>query len=263
MALPRPPVQLVRGALEDPELGEVLADWYETQGETRWAAMLRDTIRWGDVRGALKAAGLSLRRTESPFFWLPDAEPSLGMQHLGWQVRDPGWLEPLLATPLWNAVRSVHLVAWRPRTAVPTVLEALASRPLTTLEVAGQAIDPTNSPRTLRRLHCRLARDTHRAPLPVRELALQIATDGDLARLERLETPELKILHLRAVRGRRGAERDVRRALDRPLHTITVDRTCANRFGAALAARAPERLIDVDRRWHRVRDDPDRWLVDG
>ena len=79
MSLPTPPAPLVRGALSDPELREVLADWYETHGEGRWAAMVRGELRWSEVRGALKDAGLSVRRMESPFFWLDDDEPRLGM----------------------------------------------------------------------------------------------------------------------------------------------------------------------------------------
>ncbi|MCA9573057.1 MAG: hypothetical protein KC656_34715 [Myxococcales bacterium] len=261
----RPPDALL--ALGDDPTGRlVLADWLEEYGEDAWARWLRQGApRWRGLVRVLRAHGMRMRRQDAGFLWVDDVPPRAGQASLAWQVRDPAALPALLDTPVWFRATHLHLAAWRARTALPRVLEALAGlRPdLRTLEVTGVAVDPAlllPFPE-LERLAFRPAFALH-AELPVREIHLILREPRDLQAFASLSTPGLESLAISGVGEPLDVPVDeVVRAFDRPFRRVAIERGLRGALAPGILAARPDSLLtrDPPRSWEQ---DWSRWTVE-
>ncbi|MEZ4319378.1 MAG: hypothetical protein R3F61_17825 [Myxococcota bacterium] len=244
------PDPLVEASRTDPVARAVLVDWLEEHGHPHWAAWLRSDAR-GDARRnelarALKRSGLRLRdprpdatrgsaRDPEPRWFRLD-EPFDGpfLHSLAWTVRDPALLRVLLAFPPFALATRVHLASWRPRSAIPTVLAELGSRrpgvrhldvldvpvplaalaPFTGLEGLGMRLDGSGP-----------------AELSVKHLCIRTLQPADLEAWVDVRTPGLEMLEIHRVPGPLTwdpsllAPARMAALLDRPAHTVWIDRT--------------------------------------
>lgn len=261
------PLPLLELARRDPVGVHVLADWYDEAGQPGWARWLRlQPLRWRGLARALEPFGGRIQRLDAGFLWAPARQPAIGQEHLSWRVRDPEKADLLLGSPLGYRAHSVHLNAWRARTALPRTLALLARRRpgLTVLELTGApvAADDLRSFTALERLTFRPAAGPP-AFLSVRSLHLRVRSPADLEAFGNVRTPHLRELFVSATADGRfpPIAAELARVFDRPYETLKLDRELRNEWVDRIVRLRPDaRLIrDSPRSWDQ---DWRRWVID-